>query len=83
MFLVSAYTIVMIALQCTTCHPVSKLWSSPGACTPDIHQMGAMGFINAALDFSILLMPIRMVWSLKMSRKQKIAISGVFALGLL
>ena len=41
-----------------------------------------MGGINAAIDASILILPIRMVWMLHMNLKQRLAICGVFALGL-
>ena len=40
-----------------------------------------MGFLNAILDTLILVLPIRMVWSLQMSSKQKLGVSAIFALG--
>ena len=40
-----------------------------------------MGFLNAILDTLILVLPIRMVWSLQMSFKQKLGVSAIFALG--
>ena len=45
------------------------------------NTIGIMGFLNAAIDMLILLLPIRMVWTLQMSPKRKMAVSGIFALG--
>lgn len=38
---------------------------------------------NMALDLVILCMPLYMVWNLKLAARQKIALSGIFALGAL
>ena len=71
--------------QCGTL-PISTLWRSPAKCG---HSMGGtigpagMGFLNAVLDTLILVLPIRMVWSLQMSFKQKLGVSAIFALGLM
>ena len=41
------------------------------------------GSVNAAIDLSILLLPIPMVWQLKMARRQKTAVTGILGLGLM
>ena len=38
---------------------------------------------NMALDLIILSMPLYMVWNLRLATRQKIALSGIFALGAL
>ena len=77
------YLIILIVLQTTACRPISDIWNHLGTCLPDLNQMAAIGFVNAAIDLSVLVLPIRMVWKLQLSRYNKIAISSVFALGLL
>lgn len=42
-----------------------------------------MGWLNAAIDFAILLLPVRIVWTLRLPTKQKLAVCGIFGLGLL
>ena len=42
-----------------------------------------MGFVNAATDLSILLLPIRMCWSLQLSRKRKLGLFVVLGLGVM
>ena len=66
MSLVMAYGAAMIAMQVVV----------P---TKDI---ALMGFLNAVIDLLILLLPIRMVWTLQMSPKRKVAVSAIFGLGL-
>lgn len=39
------------------------------------------GAFNVASDIAILIIPISMVWTLKMSRQRKLAVSAVFATG--
>ena len=81
--LVAVYLVLLIVLQRTTCIPVHIIWDQPGSCLPDIPRMAAMGFLNAALDLMILILPIRTVWSLQMATKRKWAVSAVFGLGTL
>ena len=38
---------------------------------------------NMALDLIILSMPLHMVWNLRLATRQKIALTGIFALGAL
>ena len=38
---------------------------------------------NMALDLIILCMPLYMVWNLMLTTRQKVALSGLFALGAL
>ena len=64
--------------------PVSTLWRSLATCeqaTKTASGPAIMGFLNAILDTLILVLPIRMVWSLQMSFKQKFGVSAIFALG--
>ncbi|MCJ1453226.1 hypothetical protein MMC28_003572 [Mycoblastus sanguinarius] len=42
-----------------------------------------MGFLNALIDFLILLLPIYPVWTLQMSSKRKMAVTGLFGLGII
>ncbi|KAL9130014.1 MAG: hypothetical protein Q9217_001698 [Psora testacea] len=83
--LVSLYSIIFLILSLTQCapHPVSNLWKDRSQCRFRRPPVIAMGFINAAIDLTILILPIRMTWDLQMAKKQKIAVSSVFGLGLI
>ena len=81
--MVAAYFVAIYFQICFQCKPIRLLWSSNGSC--DVSSVEAMvfGSINAAIDLSILLLPIPMVWQLKMERRQKVAVTGILGLGLL
>jgi len=69
-------------IQCTP-RPMSTLWTAPTLCLPRKLRAAIMGYMNAAIDLAILTLPTRMLWTLQIARKQKIAIGGVFGLGLM
>lgn len=84
--LVIIYFTALLAGLLTQCGslPVSTLWRSPATCahaTKIASGPAVMGFLNAVLDTLILVLPIRMVWSLQMSFRQKFGVSAIFALG--
>ena len=74
-----AYVVMNLA-QCSP-HPLSSVWTKPWLCKDQPGSATAGGFLNAAIDTTLLILPIRMVWTLQMTKRQKVAISGVFALG--
>ena len=73
---------VGILRQCGS-HPVSSLWKTPSSCPAQNYHYMVWGFINALTDLLILLLPIYPIWTLQMPPKRKIAISGIFSLGLM
>lgn len=79
----SAYSIVLFITNMAQCapNPPSALWRDRAGCGPNIAEAATMGYLNAFVDLTILILPIRMVWTLQMSTKQKIAIAAVFGLG--
>lgn len=84
--LVTMYFAALLAGLLTQCgsSPVSTLWRAPAICAHNQKaSSGAaiMGFLNAVLDTLILVLPIRMVWTLQMSFRQKFGVSAIFALG--
>lgn len=83
--LVTINFLVLLIINLTPCvpHPPSALWNNRAQCSGfDVTSAVAMGFLNAAIDLTILILPLRMTWRLQMPKKQKIAISSVFGLGL-
>ena len=73
---------VTLGLQCSP-YPVKMLWLHPEKCHTSTRDPMILGFLNAALDFCVLLLPLRMVWNLKMSKRQKGLVCGLLSLGLL
>lgn len=77
-----AYLFIKFFLQCLP-YPLSFLWKDPIQCNPLGRDAQISGIVNVFIDITILLMPLPMIWFLRISKKQKIAVSGVFLLGLM
>ena len=73
---------VDLGLQCSP-HPVSALWRDITHCNFEPRKPMIVGFVNAAVDLCILILPMRMVWMLQMSTKRKALVCGLFALGIM
>lgn len=80
MFLVFGYLFSNLMTQFFSCRPLIKYFHSevPGKCITPITAAFSYGTMNFASDFFIALLPLPMVWRLKMSRRQKIGVTLVF-----
>lgn len=81
--LIMVWAIIMTFLSIFNCKPISAFWTTKGTCF-DFRQF-AIGYaiVNIITDFAVWLMPIPSVWKIQLPRAQKIALSLIFALGLL
>jgi hypothetical protein len=82
MAVVIVYTIWTVFSSIFACVPVSAFWSKkPARC---IDQF-AMWFTNAAIniltDFAIIMLPMPVIRSLNLRKRQKQALLGIFAIG--
>jgi len=78
-----AFTLVTIF----QCKPISLYWTEleflwGDACIQIIPFYQAQAVTDIVTDFAILAMPLRMIWNLHLPTKQKWAVTGMFALGL-
>ncbi|KAM0806447.1 hypothetical protein BDR22DRAFT_968475 [Usnea florida] len=79
------YYTINVILFVTECSPIQKLWKPdiPGHCTSR-HTLGVVSAVMAViLDFSILLLPLPLIWRLQMAWKKKSRVIAVFGVGLL
>ena len=68
------------------CYPVSFAWTKvattiKGTCLDFPALLYATAVLNIITDVAILLLPMPIVWHLRIQMSQKIAISGIFLLG--
>ena len=85
MFITAAYLICNMITQAFGCQPIQKFWdrSTPGRCV-DFNVLDRFyGAMNVLSDFAIAILPLRTIWRLKMTRKEKIGISLVFLVGII
>lgn len=81
--ILNGLVLLVFGLTACTPHPPSYAWHHLGSCREGPASIAPMGVVNAATDFAILLLPIRMCWSLQLSRKRKLGLFIVLGLGLM
>jgi len=85
MAIVATYSSWAIVSGYVNCVPVAKFWNHdlPGHCL----SFEAVWFFNASMniatDVTLLVLPMPLLFKLQLPRTQKIALIGVFAIGIL
>lgn len=85
MAIVATYSSWAIISGYVNCVPVAKFWNHdlPGHCL----SFEAVWFFNASMniatDVTLLVLPMPLLFKLQLPRMQKIALIGVFAIGIL
>ncbi|KAH7119417.1 hypothetical protein B0J13DRAFT_513402 [Dactylonectria estremocensis] len=79
----TAWTITLCFLLTLTCIPVAKFWDSTisGRCLNSLIIWYVMAGFNLATDVAIFCLPLPMIRSLQLPRKQKIMLFVIFCLG--
>ena len=65
------------------CTPISFYWdkTEPGTCVDNYKSYMAGGALNIFMDVVLITLPIPVVWSLQLPKKQKLSVIGIFAMG--
>jgi hypothetical protein len=66
------------------CIPLQAFWDPQvdGRCFPSQSTLWYVsGVVHVVTDFAIIVMPLPIVWKLKLPRSQKIYLTGIFGLG--
>lgn len=78
--------LVFIIAILTQCQPLRYYWdrSIPGGhCVSYQDGYLTSSIVNMIMDIMVIVLPVRVIWRLQMTRRRKIAISLVFGLGAL
>ncbi|KAI1298347.1 hypothetical protein F5Y03DRAFT_386660 [Xylaria venustula] len=79
------YYMASILASALSCSPHEKIWnkSLPGTCVNSKVIFVSSASINLVSDICILILPQRIIWRLHTSKQKKIAVSSVFAIGVI
>lgn len=80
-----AYMFVFIPIFMTVCRPISSAWDpvlSQTDCQPSTRQEFASVGVNMFLDLAIVLLPLPVIWQLRMPVRKKVVVSAMVSLGL-
>lgn len=82
---VGAWGLAVLMTTIFTCKPIRGFWEpamiSPIECINQRAFFIGNSALNILADVAILCLPVGKVWHLQMSRRSKIAVSGMFMLG--
>jgi hypothetical protein len=74
-----------ILVLCLQCRPMNYTWNEPkgikGKCDNLTTTYIATGALVALADLMLLILPMPVLWKLRIPRKDKLMLCGVFALG--
>ncbi|RGP69403.1 integral membrane [Fusarium longipes] len=81
--LMVVWTIVIAFLNILICVPVAKFWNAelPGTCLDPLLIWYIMAGYNLATDIAIFCLPLPVIKSLNLPRKQKVMLFAIFSLG--
>lgn len=85
MGIVGGYGVAFLVIFCTNCRPISQQWDPvPGGVCKDvtIEQIASVS-VNMVIDTAIVVLPMPPLWGLQMPIRKKIAITGLFSIGLM
>ena len=78
------WVFISFFLEIFQCHPLSAAFDPmlfTDHCIAMQSYYGGVTAANMGIDIVILLLPVHMVWRLKLPIKQRIVLSGIFMLG--
>lgn len=82
------YLLLFFFLFAFNCNPPARTWhligwTGGGSCFNNIKTGYAIGGINIFTDVVLLVMPLPLLWKLKIPRTQRIGLISIFCTGLL
>jgi hypothetical protein len=89
---VVAYGVTFVLILLLTCRPISAFWhlvdpiwalSHKFACTDEAAEVLVASAISIFQDIIAFALPVMLVWNLQLPKRQKVAVVGIFGVGLL
>ncbi|KAH7310571.1 hypothetical protein B0I35DRAFT_481875 [Stachybotrys elegans] len=92
-FMTCGWGIAIIITNCLQCQPISALWDryrpnnppSPADYECNVNTRGlfiASAIPNIMVDILLMALPMPYIWRLRLPRRQKVAVGGIFAVGI-
>ena len=80
-----AFLISTVVATSLICKPIAYNWDytiPDGACGKAKAYATYTALANLLLDFIVVMLPMRILWGLQMATRRKVAVSGMFSMGL-
>lgn len=86
MGIIIAWGVMVVLTAFLLCRPLAYNWDPTipgGTCANQDATFIAVGALDVVMDTLILILPLPTIWNLQIPRSNKIALSGIFGLGVL
>ncbi|MCJ1278210.1 hypothetical protein MMC21_006025 [Puttea exsequens] len=77
----ASYWLATVLAALLICQPVSAQWTFQGKCGDQNSLDLFIGVFNLLIDVSVIVLPMPILWSLKLSTRKKLELSGIFGMG--
>jgi hypothetical protein len=87
MFIVIVFSLISAGILAFSCYPVAMFWDTTvqGSCIDPVVQQqfyDANGIINIIIDLAIFIVPMPVLWNIRIPTRQKWGLTFIFGLGL-
>ena len=81
--LISTWGVAIILVGIFQCTPIDTFWhpSNGGVCIDLMAFLYGVQYPNIIFDFTLLFMPVPVIWNIQRPTREKVALTGIFTLG--
>lgn len=82
---ITAWSVTVVLTGFLICQPLAFNWDQTipgGHCGNETVMFIWIGILDLCTDVAVFALPVPMIWGLKIARGKKMALSGIFGLGL-
>ncbi|KAF5001739.1 hypothetical protein FDECE_10872 [Fusarium decemcellulare] len=80
----AAWMIMTLLIGLLICRPIQKNWDPTveGTCGDQIAGYTAVSIVNVIVDVAMCILPLPMIWGLQVKKPYKMALFGIFSIGI-
>ena len=79
----AAWMIMTMLIGVLICRPIQKNWdpTAKGTCGDQIAGYTAVSIVNVVIDVAMCILPLPIIWTLQVKLPYKMALFGIFSIG--
>ncbi|KAM5360512.1 hypothetical protein ACJZ2D_013688 [Fusarium nematophilum] len=80
----AAWVVMTLLIGLLICTPIQKNWdpTAEGRCGDQIAGYTAVSIVNVIVDIAMCILPLPMIWGLQVKKPYKMALFGIFSIGI-
>ncbi|KAF5017272.1 hypothetical protein F66182_10809, partial [Fusarium sp. NRRL 66182] len=80
----ATWMLMTVIIGFVICRPIRRNWdpTAEGTCGDQIAAYTAVSIVNVAVDVAMCILPLPMIWGLQVKKPYKMALFGIFSIGI-